>query len=120
MTLIAFFVIPSVVEESLTIDAANINFGLIFSGKYSRKIVRDISTSLDMTKKKAYARAGVDVGPANRLKCSIPRLVRAKLWAASVEIGASGFSLLPGKILDIENRSYKDRSSSEGVTPFRR
>jgi phosphoribosylformylglycinamidine cyclo-ligase len=39
--------------------------------------VRDVSTPVDMTKtKKAYARAGVDVDLANRLKRNIHRLVR--------------------------------------------
>src|SRR3989442_5614661 len=41
------------------------------------KIVRDVSTSFDMTeRKKAYARAGVDVDLGNKLKRRIQSLVR--------------------------------------------
>src|SRR6266478_6904819 len=41
------------------------------------KIVRDVSTSLDMTERqKAYARAGVDVDLGNKLKRRIQSLVR--------------------------------------------
>src|SRR5256885_8700907 len=41
------------------------------------KIVRDVSTSFDMTERqKAYARAGVDVDLGNKLKRRIQSLVR--------------------------------------------
>src|SRR5439155_6798865 len=40
------------------------------------EIVRDVSAPLDMTRKKAYARAGVDVDLGNKLKRRIQSLVR--------------------------------------------
>src|SRR5438876_2757661 len=39
------------------------------------EIVRDVSAPLDMTRRKAYARAGVDVDLGNRLKRRIQQLV---------------------------------------------
>src|SRR5437870_12237133 len=55
------------------------------------KIVRDVSTSFDMTKnRKAYARAGVDVDLGNKLKRRIQSLVR-KTHGAEVMGRIGGF-----------------------------
>src|SRR5947208_15459952 len=72
------------------------NFSAYIWRKLFSKIVRDISTSLDMTKKKAYARAGVDVDLGNRLKRRIQSLVR-KTHGAEVlgEIGGFGGLFAP-------------------------
>src|SRR5437879_8521444 len=47
------------------------------------EIVRDVSAPLDMTRKKAYARAGVDVDLGNKLKRRIQSLVRQTQPAAA-------------------------------------
>src|SRR5947208_13328674 len=72
------------------------NFSAYIWRKLFSKIVRDISTSLDMTKKKAYARAGVDVDLGNRLKRRIQSLVR-KTHGAEVlgKIGGFGGLFAP-------------------------
>src|SRR5881396_4441734 len=60
------------------------------------EIVRDVSAPLDMTRKKAYARAGVDVDLGNRLKRRIQSLVR-KTHGAEVlgKIGGFGGLFAP-------------------------